>query len=313
MHYDLRFARPSLAMRLGERVVAMQNSEFKGAEGFADRVARRPPPSDAPMPDAFNDRFDVERWRSEGQDVITLHPEGGKGDWHIIYFHGGGFYLPMFKEHWPLVASLAEATGASISVPLYKVVPEHDYRPATDLADAVYERVKADWGDDRIALCGDSAGGNLALSLAIQRREAGKSLPARLIPFAPWLDMAMKDEAARAIEPSDVILGIDALRVMGEWWAGERGTGHPHASPLYADLEGLPPIAIFQGRHDVFTVDARSFTAEAAAAGVPVALYEYEGAPHVYMALTFTREAKDTFALVKRFLDEGPFPADRPR
>ena len=265
------------------------------------------------MPDKYNDRFTVERWRAEGQDVVTLHPRNdgkapGKGAWHIIYFHGGGYYLPMFKEHWPLVAALVEATGASVSVPLYKVVPEHDYHPANALADAVYERVKAEWGDDRIALCGDSAGGNMALSLAIQRRDAGKSLPARLIPFAPWLDMAMQDEEARTIEPDDVILGIDAIRIVGKWWAGDRGTDHPHASPLHADLAGLPPIAIFQGRHDIFTVDARSFTANAAAAGVPVALYEYAGAPHVYMALTFTREAKDTFRLVKRFLDEGVPP-----
>lgn len=305
MNYELRFARPSLPMRLGKWVIAMQNSEFKGAAGLKERVARRDPPRDAPMPEKFESRFDVQRWSAEGQDVVTLHPNGAKGEWHIIYFHGGGYYLPMFKEHWPLVAALAEATGASVTVPLYKIVPEHDYHPANRLADTVYDAIKADWNDDRIALSGDSAGGNMALSLAIQRRDAGKSLPGRLIPFAPWLDMAMKDEAARAVEPDDVLLDVDAIRVLGEWWAGDRGVDHPHASPLYADLAGLPPIAIFQGRHDVFVVDSRSFTADAAAAGVPVTLYEYAGAPHVYMALIFTVEAKDTFKLVKRFLDEG--------
>ncbi|MFZ1741442.1 MAG: alpha/beta hydrolase fold domain-containing protein, partial [Pontixanthobacter sp.] len=170
---------------------------------------------------------------------------------------------------------------------------------------AVYEIIAAEWGDDHVALSGDSAGGNLALSLAIQRRDAGKSLPARLIPFAPWLDMALKDEAARAIEPKDVLLEVDSIRLLGEWWARDRGTDHPHASPLYADLSGLPPIAIFQGRHDVFVIDSRTFTIKARAAGVPVKLYEYEGAPHVYMALTFTREAKDTLALVKDFLENG--------
>jgi acetyl esterase/lipase len=300
---ETRFARPSVRMRLGTWLIGKQQSEFKGADRLRDAVPNRTPPLDAPMPDAFERRFQVERWSAEGQDVVTLHPKAGRGIWHIIYFHGGGYYLPMFKEHWPLVAALVEATGASISVPLYHVVPEHDYRPANAQADAVYEAIKAEWGDDRIALCGDSAGGNMTVSLALQRRDAGKSLPARLIPFAPWLDMAMKDEAARTVEPHDVLLDIDSIRLLGEWWAGDRGVDHPHASPLYADLSGLPPMAIFQGMHDVFCIDARTFAAKAAAAGVPTRLYEYEGAPHVYMALTFTREAKDTFALIRDFLE----------
>ena len=303
--YDLRFAKPSLRMRLFEFLISKQPSEFKDAEGLKANVPNRKPPVDAPMPDKFESRFQVERWSAEGQDVVTLHPKSGKGEWHIIYFHGGGYFLPMFKEHWPLVAAMVEATGASISVPLYDVIPEHDYHPANKQADAVYEKIKAEWGDDRIALCGDSAGGNMTLSLAIQRRDAGKSLPARLIPFAPWLDMALKDEAAREVEPKDVMLDVDSIRLLGGWWAGDRGVDHPHASPLYADLTGLPPIAIFQGRHDVFVVDSRTFTAKARAAGVSTKLYEYEGGPHVYMALTFTREAKDTFALVKDFLENG--------
>jgi len=302
---ELRFAKPSLLMRLGEWVISKQPGEFGDAAAVSASVGNRSSPKDAPMPDNFDSKFQVDRWPAAQQDVITLHPKGGKGDWHIIYFHGGGFALPMFKEHWPLVAKLVEATGASISVPLYNVVPEHDYRPAMAQADVVYEKIKAEWGDERIALCGDSAGGNLAITLAIQRRDAGKSLPARLIPFAPWLDMTMRDPASVEVQKKDVMLDVDALRVMGKWWAGDRAVDHPHCSPLYADPAGLPPMAIFQGRHDVFVVDARSFAGKAKAAGVPVTLYEYEGAPHVFMALTFTREAKDTFKLVKQFLDTG--------
>lgn len=302
---ELRFSKPSLRMRLGEWVVGRQESAFKGAEKLQANVPQRPAPVDAPMPAKFESRYDVDRWTAADQPVVTLHPKGGKGEWHIIYFHGGGFFLPMFKEHWPLVAAMVDATGASISVPLYNVVPEHDYRSVYAQADEVYEAVKADWGDERIALSGDSAGGNLAIATALLRRDSGKSLPARLIPFAPWLDMGMKDEAARAVEPHDVMLEVDSLRLLGRWWAHDRALDDPVASPLYADLSGLPPMAIFQGRHDVFVTDSRTFAARARAAGVPTRLLEYEGGPHVFMALTFTREAKDTFAEVRKFLETG--------
>lgn len=302
--FELRFAKPSLRMRLMEWVIAKRGGDFGDAEAIKANVPARKPPRDAPMPDSFNTRFQVEHWEAEGQKVVTLHPKAGKGVWHIIYWHGGGFFMPMFKEHWPLMAAMVEHTGASITIPLYHLVPEHDYHPANKQADAVYEKIAAEWGDDKIALSGDSAGGNMVLSLAIQRRDAGKSLPAKLIPFAPWLDMDLRDPAARAMNDVDVMLDVDSIKLLGSWWAGDRGVDHPHASPLLADLAGLPPIAIFQGRHDLFVIDSRTFTAKARAAGVPTKLYEYEGGPHVYMALTFTREAKDTFALVKAFLDE---------
>lgn len=302
---ELRFKKPSLRMKLGEWMVGKQPSAFGDAATVRADVPKRDLPKDAPMPKNFHRKFTVEEWEAEGQKVVTLHPKAGKGEWHIIYFHGGGFFLPMFKEHWPLIEAMVYATGASITVPLYDVIPESTYHNAYKQADAVYEKIAAEWSDDRMALCGDSAGGNLTLALALQRRDAGKSLPARLIPFAPWLDMAMKDPAAQDVQEKDIMLNIEAIRVMGEWWAGDRGVDDHIASPLYADLKGLPPIAIFQGRHDVFVTDTRTFATKADAAGVPTKLYEYEGGPHVYMALTFTREAKDTFKLVKDFLDNG--------
>ena len=302
---ELRFVKPSLRMRLGEWMISKQPSEFKDAAKIKASVPTRKPPVDAPMPENFHRKFTVENWEAEGQKVVTVHPKAGKGEWHIIYFHGGGYLMPMFKEHWPLIEAMVYATGASVTVPLYHVIPEHDYHPANKQADAVYEKIAAEWGDERIALCGDSAGGNMTLALALQRRDAGKSLPARLIPFAPWLDMGMKDPAARDVQPKDIMLDIDSIKVLGEWWAGDRGIDDPIASPLYCDPTGLPPMAIFQGRHDVFLPDARTFATKAHAAGVPTKLYEYEGGPHVYMALTFTRESKDTLRLVKDFLENG--------
>lgn len=79
----------------------------------------------------------------------------------------------------------------------------------------------------------------------------------------------------------------------------------PEVSPLYAPAEllaQLPPTRIWTGRHDIFIVDSRSFLARLRAAGVDAKLYEYEAAPHVFMAIVPTREAKDVFALLRAFL-----------
>ena len=304
--YEMRSKRPSMLLRFAGWLIARRGSDFDDPVELAEKVPTRAPPRDAPMPASFHDRFDVEESELEDQRVVTLHPKGtgatGGGSHHILYFHGGGFYLPTFKEHWPLTAALVEATGASLSMALYKVVPENDWKPATALADALYDKAREARDPAQIVLAGDSAGGNMALSLALRLRDAGKPLPGHVILFAPWLDVTLEDEAARAVEADDIMLAVDPLRQMGRWWAGQRDPKAPLVSPLYADPAGLPPIAIFQGRHDIFVVDSHSFAANAAAKGADVKLYEYEGAPHVFMAITPTREAKDVFAKCAQIL-----------
>jgi acetyl esterase/lipase len=101
------------------------------------------------------------------------------------------------------------------------------------------------------------------------------------------------------------MLKIGTLRACGGLVAAGRAMDDPDVSPLYASAEHLaqlPPTRIWTGRHDIFIVDSRSFLGRLRAAGVDAKLYEYEAAPHVFMAITPTREAKDAIGLVREFL-----------
>lgn len=301
--FELRSAKPSMMMRLVEWGLKRQPAVFPTTvEGLREYLKNRKLPHDAPLPEKFERKFDVERFELEGQSCVTFHPKGGSGFQHILYFHGGGFVLPMHPLHWPYVASLIEKTGASVTVALYDLVPEAPYIKAEALADALFERICEDWPSNYVIAAGDSAGAHMALNLSLRRGRAGLAQPGKLILLSPWLDLSLADEAAKAVEPKDIMLNIDPLRVMGEAWAGARDPAAPECSPLYADLADLPPTRIFQGRHDLFVVDCRNFMARAKEVGAPVELYEYAGAPHVFMLVPYTREAKDVMALVREFL-----------
>ncbi len=303
--FELRSAKPSLMMRLVEWGLKRQPKIFpQTAEATREYLANRELPNDAPLPEKFERSFDIERFELKGQECVTFHPKSGKGLNHILYFHGGGFTLPLHEVHWPYIANLVEKTGSSVTVALYDLVPEAPYTNAEALADAAFDRIAEDWEPARIIAAGDSAGGHMALNLALRRKKAGKAQPGRLLLLSPWLDLSMTDEAARAVEPKDIMLKIDPIRVMGQAWAGKRDPASPQCSPLFADIKDLPPTRIFQGRHDLFVVDCRNFMARAKEAGAPVTLYEYAGAPHVFMLVPYTREAKDVMALVREFLDE---------
>lgn len=303
---ELRTTKPSVLLRGVKWLMAKRKSVFPHtALEFESYMASRDLPRDAAMPSKFENKYQVERWEAAGQNTITLHPRSGPGEWHMLYFHGGGFVLPMFKEHWPLVGAMIDQLGVSITVPLYDVVPEAPHTVQDALADAVYAKLAADHDPARIILNGDSAGGHMALSLALRLANAGGLQAGKLALFAPWLDLTMKDETIRAVEPHDNMLKIGTLRSCGQMFAGKNDPADPQFSPLYTSAEQLamlPPTRIWTGRHDLFIIDSRTFAGRLRDAGVDAKLYEYEAAPHVFMAITPTKESRDTLALLKDFL-----------
>jgi acetyl esterase/lipase len=302
----LRSPAPSLLLRAVKWLIGRRPPVFPADEaGFHAVMAGRKVPQDAPMPEAFRTKFRVEEREILGHKMVTLHPLLGPGEWHMLYFHGGGFVRPMFKEHWPLVAEMVKQCRMSVTVPLYPVVPEASYTAQDELADAAYADLAARHDPSRIILNGDSAGGHMALALALRLAKSGGTMPGKLALFAPWLDLGLADPAIAAIEPFDLMLKIGTLRACGALVAAGRAIDDPAVSPLYAvaeDLALLPPTRIWTGRHDLFIIDSRSFVRRLKAAGVDAKLYEYEAAPHVFMAITPTREAKDAIGLLKEFL-----------
>jgi epsilon-lactone hydrolase len=146
-----------------------------------------------------------------------------------------------------------------------------------------------------LVLVGDSAGGGLVLGQALGNSAMELPAPARLILFSPWLDLSVADDATLKVEPDDVMLSVDSLRFAGTLWAAGDDPRLPQLSPLYADLTGLPPIDLYQGSHDLFVIDARTFVRKVKRAGGTIRYSEFPGAFHVFVAATFTPEAKKVF------------------
>jgi len=291
---------------LARLILGLVPNKYVDVDKLKALMAGRKPPKDADPPDWFATHCHLRRWNVDGYLVITVTPLAGASAWNLMYLHGGGYIFPLLRPHWTIIRALIEATGATVTVPLYPLAPEHDHQPGWAMVDAVYEELVQTGAGKHLALVGDSAGANFALSVAIRRRAAGAPLPDRIILFSPWLDLTLSDPAARLVERRDGILAVDGAIQCGRWWAAEKDPRLPEFSPLYAELAGLPPMALFQGTHDIFIVDARSFQAKAIAQGAELHYFEYEGAFHVFMGALGTRESRDVYARVAAFLEAGP-------
>lgn len=234
-------SKPSLTMRLTTLLLCSQPKPLADAQAYRQAKRHRTYPQPATVPDSLQLRAFINEEEVDGHVVYTLKPKEGRSEWHLIYTHGGAFVEALISPHWYIIEQLILQTGATVTVPLYPLTPEHTYREALPFLTAVYKRTLINTPAEKIILCGDSAGGNLALTQTLHYRDLGLPLPGRLLLFSPWLDLTLTHPDIATIEPHDPMLARPGLREAAEWWAGGDPLTLPLLSPLYADVRGLPP------------------------------------------------------------------------
>lgn len=294
---------PSFLMKVSKRVVKKEKGPIRSVEQLQKEYQGRTYPAPAPISRSLRRLCDIREEKAQGFTVYTLTPKKDASGWHIIYTHGGGFVNEMVGPHWDIIEELIQKTGATVTVPIYPLAPEHEHTKAFSFLEEVYRNVLGTVSANKIILCGDSAGGNLALTQALYFRASGLPLPGRLILFAPWVELTMTNPEIPAVEARDVMLNSVEGVEFARWWAGAKDLKDPLISPLYADLSGLPPIQIYQGADDILMPDARLLRDRIQAAGGQVEYFETAGSFHVFMGATFTREARAVFTQIAKTLE----------
>ena len=169
-----------------------------------------------------------------------------------------------------------------IEVPLYGLAPQHDVRDAFELLDALWAQVGQRHPGRPVTLMGDSAGGGLALALAMHLRDTGQALPRELVLLAPWADVTCSDPAVDERRQDDPMLARAGALLAGEVWANGADPCDPRLSPLYGEMAGLPPTDIYQGTRDMLRPQVEALAERMRVAGVAVDLTLCPGGLHVY-------------------------------
>ena len=246
----------------------------------------------------------ISETRVQNQKIYEIELRQNSSKHHIFYLHGGGYAFNITFVHWMFLKHLIRKTGASATVPLYPLAPEHDWSESYPFVIAAFEKAAAKYGAENITVMGDSAGGGYSLGLAQMLRDRGKSLPGKIILLSPWLDAAACDPGQPDLEKHDVLLSVQGTQTAGQFWAGEGNDPKSFpASPLYASIENLPPIAVFSGSHDLLFADALRLKAIADERAITLPLHIGEEMQHVWMLMPI-REAKAAKAEVVAFISK---------
>lgn len=259
---------------------AFHRRHFASDEAMAKSMAA-PKTTNVP-PSKLRRALAVDRQTIEGRPCWILRPKSGATRGAVLYLHGGCYVHEVVKEHWALVARMVTEAKCTVYVPIYGLAPEHDYREAYRFLTAVLRHVTALHDPSHVVLMGDSAGGGLALGLALVAKREGLPKVARLVLLAPWVDIALENPEIANVEPTDPWLTSRALRIAGKAWANGGDARLPELSPVHGDLAGLPPLTIHAGTRDILWPDSVLLAKRARAAGVEVELAEAKGLMHVH-------------------------------
>ncbi len=237
------------------------------------------------------------------EDVsIRDHPSAGEilqGEWvyvnraHmkkyvILYCHGGGYSTGSRVYARTLTTKLAMSTSMDVLSFDYRLAPEHPYPAATEDAMKVWNYLMLlGYGARDVILAGDSAGGNLALSLALQLKAQKRLLPRGLILMSPWTDLTASGQSHETKAAIDPVLSAGYLAEMTGNYAAKEKLNDPFISPLFGDYEGFPPVYIQVGENEVLLDDSVMLYRKLLHANVSVRLDRFPGMWHVFQMSPF--------------------------
>ncbi|HJE57650.1 MAG TPA: alpha/beta hydrolase [Nocardiopsis listeri] len=223
----------------------------------------------------------------------------------ILYLHGGGFHHRMPDLMNLFASHVSRATGLPVFVAHYRLAPAHTFPAPLHDAVAAY-RCLLDQGvpAGRVVVLSESSGGTLALSMLLELKAAGVSLPASVISYSPPTDLTLSSPSVDTNTAHDPGVDREMLTALiGGYLDGARPDQAPQ-SPLFGDLTGLPPLLLAVGEDEALLDDTLRLAKAADEAGGPVTVRVYEAMSHAFQAAVIDRTEDPTGQMVLEHLAE---------
>jgi len=226
-----------------------------------------------------------------GLPTLRIESPGVATDAALLYLHGGAFVAGSAQGYRGLAGELARAVNVTGYAVDYRLAPEAPFPAAVNDAVAAYQALLARGiAPARIVFAGDSAGGGLVVSTLVALRDAGLPLPAAALVISPWADLSGTAASLVTKATADPSLTTTGLNAAAQHYLNGAPSDHPLASPVNADLTGLPPLLIQVGSAEILLDDAVRLAGAAGTANVAVRLEVWPEMPHVWHAFGFMLE-----------------------
>jgi acetyl esterase len=229
----------------------------------------------------------------------------------VLYLHGGGFMVGSSEDTASITSRIAADTGAVVVSANFRLAPEWPFPYGIEDSYAVLTWLQANaalvGGDPRrIAVAGDSSGGNFAAVMPLMARDRGASLPVAAVLLCPITDFYVEEYASfERLAPKGIVYDTAFVGfARGAYLVHHRNWPLPYASPARAELSGYPPTLVVSGTSDPMIDDNRAFVGKLRGAGVAVEAFERPDMPHGYYFFPHVLpEGNEALAAVSRSLN----------
>ncbi len=271
-------------------------------QGISLETARRVQNTVGGLMEAKYRRQVIDRPHSFGRfEAAWMIPADQRRQGVILYLHGGGYTCGGIEYAKGFGSMLAHVTGARVFCAAYRLAPEDPFPAAVDDAAEAYRYLLSKgYPAQRISLCGESAGGGLCYALCLRLKEEGLPLPCGIVAISPWVDLTASGESYETNKEIDPSLTREQLEFYARCYGGDLNA--PYVSPLFGELEGLPPSMIFAGGDEILLSDSQRLHRRLQEAGCQSRLTVAPQRWHGYLLYGLEEDKKDLTALC-RFLD----------
>lgn len=226
-------------------VVTHRSDKFNDVEVCEEFMAEKAVENQAPF-EMSDNKFGISvREETFGALQAYIYNDQDAPAQTVFYFHGGAFVNQPNNQQLTMAARTPSETGCELVLMVYPKAPVYTCDEAYELCSAYIEQYVAENDCGKIVFMGDSAGGGLALGMAEYLKLCGTVAPEELILISPWAELTMENPELENAMKTDVMLGVDGLRRIAEYWAGELALTDYRVSPLYGDMSGLCPVTMF--------------------------------------------------------------------
>lgn len=233
-------------------------------------------------------------------DAAWCIPKDERRQGVVLYLHGGGYTCGQLDYAQGYGSMLASMLGVRVFAPAYRLAPEHPYPAAPEDALEAYKYLLSK-GYQKITLCGESAGGGLCYNLCIQLRQLALPMPCGVIAISPWTDLTASGSSYEANLEKDPSMTVQQLQFYASCYTQD--PSDPMVSPLFAQLEGLPPSLILVGGDEIMLDDSTQIHQKLLAAGCKSQLHIAPERWHAYILYGLDEDQKD-ISLMNRFLNQ---------
>lgn len=230
--------------------------------------------------------------------IIGVNADGVPAEWvcgtksdpsrRLLYLHGGGYISGSAAGYREFTATLSNVTGCIVLAANYRVGPEDPFPAAVQDGMTAYTWMREHLPKGKVGrakrtfIAGDSAGGGLTLATMLALRNAKKPLPDAAVTISAYTDLAHTGESMRTRADVDPVAPPSWMPTYANNYLCGEDSYDPLASPLYADLAGLPPLLMQVGDYEIIRDDSTRFAEKAKAAGVKVTLEVWPEMMHVW-------------------------------